>query len=192
MKLSLLTPMLLAFVFSSHHAVASQTYTVDELNTMSATDFEHSLSSIFEDTTWPIAIVAKQRPFTGFVNMYIDIVNAVEQSGADKQLELIKSHPELACKNLRNDKIAAHSQNEQSGAGLNECTQAEASELAHLNQQYREKFGFPFLLAVKNATKAQIFSSLKTRMNNSKETELTIALQQEYKIVLFRLLEQVK
>lgn len=182
----------LTLLLTSNYAFSNQTYTIDELNSMSADNYEKSLSAIFEDTTWPIVEAAKQRPFTGFVDMYIDIVNVVENAGTDKQLELIKSHPELACKTLRNNDIALLSQGEQSSAGLNECTETEAKELAQLNETYRQKFGFPFLLAVKNATKEQIFASARARMQNKKETELNIAMQQEYKIVLFRLLDQVK
>lgn len=192
MQLNKLVSLLLAFLFYSNLALANQSYTIDELNHMTAADFEKSLSNIFEDTTWPIALVAKQRPFTGFVNMYIDIINVVENSAPEKQLELIKSHPELACKSLRNENIAALSQGEQAGSGLNQCTAAEAEELARLNKEYVEKFGFPFLLAVKNASKEQIFTSIKARMSNSKKSEFKTALQQEYKIVLFRLLDQVK
>ncbi len=107
-----------------------------------------TFSNIFEDTTWPIVESASKRPFTGFVNMYIDLVNVVEKSGAEKQLELIKSHPQLACKNLRNNNIAALSQGEQSGAGLNECTEEEAKELAKLNKEYNENL-VSLLLAVK-------------------------------------------
>lgn len=192
MQLIKLVSLLLSFLFFSNLALANQVYTIDELNEMTATNFENSLSNIFEDTTWPIALVAKQRPLTGFVDMYIDIINAVENSAPEKQLELIKSHPELACKNLRNANIAALSQGEQAGSGLNQCTAAEAQELARLNKEYVEKFGFPFLLAVKNASKEQIFTSIKARMSNSKQSEFQTALQQEYKIVLFRLLDQVK
>ncbi|MCW2257610.1 2-oxo-4-hydroxy-4-carboxy-5-ureidoimidazoline decarboxylase [Providencia alcalifaciens] len=192
MQLIKLVSLLLSFLFCSNLALANQSYTIDELNKMTTADFKKSLSNIFEDTTWPIAFVAKQRPFTGFVNMYIDIINAVENSTPEKQLELIKSHPELACKNLRNANIAALSQGEQAGSGLNQCTAAEAQELARLNKEYVEKFGFPFLLAIKNASKEQIFTSIKARMSNSKQSEFQTALQQEYKIVLFRLLDQVK
>lgn len=182
----------LTLFLTSSYAFSNQTYTIDELNSMSANNFEKSLSATFEDTTWPIVEVAKQRPFTGFVDMYIDIVNIVENAGTDKQLELIQSHPELACKTMRNNDIALLSQGEQSSAGLNECTENEAKELAQLNATYSQKFGFPFLLAVKNASKEQIFASARARMHNNKETELNIAMQQEYKIVLFRLLDQVK
>ncbi|BBV03699.1 OHCU decarboxylase [Providencia rettgeri DSM 1131] len=182
----------LPLLLSAHYVTASQVYNIDEVNKMSVNDYEKTFSNIFEDTTWPIVESASKRPFTGFVNMYIDLVNVVEKSGAEKQLELIKSHPQLACKNLRNNNIAALSQGEQSGAGLNECTEEEAKELAKLNKEYNEKFGFPFLLAVKKATKQQIFSSLKTRINNTRDLEFKIALQQEYKIVLFRLLDTVQ
>lgn len=190
--MKLIKYVLISLLLSVSYANATQVYNIDEVNKMSTEDYEKAFSNIFEGTTWPIVEVASKRPFTGFVNMYIDIVDVVEKSGAEKQLELIKSHPQLACKNLRNDNIAALSQGEQSGAGLNECTEEEAKELAKLNKEYDEKFGFPFLLAVKKATKQQIFSSLKTRINNTRDQEFKIALQQEYKIVLFRLLDTVQ
>lgn len=187
-------PLLLStgYAISTTTSKAIQIYNIDQVNNMTAENYEKSFSTIFEETTWPIVDSVSKRPFLGFVDMYIKIVDVVDKSGQDKQLELIKSHPQLACKKMRNNNIAALSQSEQSGAGLNECTDDEAKELAQLNKEYNEKFGFPFLLAVKNATKQQIFSSIKNRMNNTKEKELQIALQQEYKIVLFRLLDKVQ
>lgn len=192
MKLIKYTLLALSLLFTSTYALSNSLYTVDQINSMTPENYEKSFSAIFEDTTWPIVDSSSKRPFIGFVDMYIKIVDVVDKSGTDQQLELVKSHPQLACKKMRNDNIAALSQSEQSGAGLNECTEEEMKELAKLNKEYNEKFGFPFLLAVKNATKQQIFSSIKNRINNTKETELQIALQQEYKIVLFRLLDKVQ
>ncbi|MGG4609699.1 2-oxo-4-hydroxy-4-carboxy-5-ureidoimidazoline decarboxylase [Providencia sp. Me31A] len=192
MRLIKYTLIFLSLLFSVNYATANPIYNIDEINKMSAENYEKAFSNIFEDTTWPIVESAAKRPFSGFVNMYMNIIDVVEKSSEEKQLELIKSHPQLACKNLRNDNAAALSQGEQSGAGLNECTDKEAKELAKLNKEYNEKFGFPFLLAVKKATKQQIFSALKTRINNTRDQEFKIALQQEYKIVLFRLLDTVQ
>lgn len=192
MRLIKYTLIFLSLLFSVNYATANPIYNIDEINKMSAENYEKAFSNIFEDTTWPIVESAAKRPFSGFVNMYMNIIDVVEKSSEEKQLELIKSHPQLACKNLRNDNVAALSQGEQSGAGLNECTDKEAKELAKLNKEYNEKFGFPFLLAVKKATKQQIFSALKTRINNTRDQEFKIALQQEYKIVLFRLLDTVQ
>lgn len=180
------------YFFSAASFADTKIYSINELNTMSTDNYDQALTGIIQNTNWPIQGSAAHRPFKGFIDMYFSIINVIEQSGKEKQLELIKAHPVLACKNKREDNIAASSQGEQSGAGLNECTVAESDKLEALNKAYSEKFGYAFLLAVKNATKQQIFSSLESRLNNSQEEEFQIALQQEYKIILFRLLDRVQ
>jgi 2-oxo-4-hydroxy-4-carboxy-5-ureidoimidazoline decarboxylase len=117
--------------------------------------------------------------------------NAVETSGEAKQLALINAHPELAGKAAVRGELTAESTREQSGAGLSQCTQAEFDKLVALNAAYREKFGFPFILAVRGYDRHGIIANFEARVNNSRADELRASLDQIYRIARFRLDELI-
>lgn len=183
----LITTLLSTSAFSAERALY-----VSELNSMSQAKFEQALGNIFEKAPWVIKQAAEKRPYKGFVHLYEGIIEPLKVARPDVQLALIKSHPNLACKGIRAENITAHSQNEQSGAGLNQCTQEEADLLLSLNRAYQKKFGFPFMLAIKGYNKTEIIEQLKMRMNNDRQQEFDSALQQVYKVVLWRMLDTVK
>lgn len=171
---------------------AERTIYVDELNSMSQEKFEQALGHIFEKAPWVIQQAGENRPYKGFVALYEGIIEPLKTANPDVLLALIQSHPNLACKGIRSEGITAHSQSEQSGAGLDQCTQEEADTLLKLNQAYQQKFGFPFMLAIKGYNKAEIIEQFQMRINNDKQQEFDGALQQVYKVVLWRLLDTVK
>jgi 2-oxo-4-hydroxy-4-carboxy-5-ureidoimidazoline decarboxylase len=101
----------------------------------------------------------------------------------ERQLELIRAHPELAARaTMTPDSVA-----EQRGAGLDQLTANEHAALLKLNRQYRERFGFPFILAVKGKDKNDIRAALEARVRNDPETEFQTALSEIEKIAGFRL-----
>lgn len=165
---------------------------VSELNAMSQAQFEQALGNIFEKAPWVIRQAGEKRPYKGFVALYEGVIEPLKTATPEVQLALIQSHPNLACKGIRTVDITAHSQSEQSGAGLDQCTQEEADLLLNLNQAYQKKFGFPFMLAIKGYNKAEIIEQLRARINNDKQQEFDGALQQVYKVVLWRMLDTVK
>lgn len=182
-----ITMLLSASAFSTERALY-----VSELNSMNQEQFEQALGKIFEKAPWVIKQAAENRPYKGFVDLYEGTIKPLKMASPEVKLALIKSHPNLACKGIRAENITAHSQSEQSGAGLNQCTQEEADLLLKLNQAYQEKFGFPFMLAIKGYNKAEIIEQMKMRINNDKQQEFDGALQQVYKVVLWRMLDTVK
>ncbi|MFC0226859.1 2-oxo-4-hydroxy-4-carboxy-5-ureidoimidazoline decarboxylase [Serratia aquatilis] len=165
---------------------------IDELNSMSQEKFEQALGNIFEKAPWVIQQAGEKRPYKGFVDLYEGIIEPLKTARPDVLLALIQSHPNLACKGIRTADITAHSQSEQSGAGLDQCTQEEADLLLNLNKDYQKKFGFPFMLAIKGYNKTEIIEQFQKRINNDKQQEFDGALQQVYKVVLWRLLDTVK
>ncbi len=108
---------------------------------------------------------------------------AVEAAPHDKQLALIRAHPDLAVA----QGLTAASTSEQAGAGLNQCTPQELAEFQKLNAEYKEKFGFPFIVAVRGLQRAEILEQFRQRINNNTETEFSTALVQIHKIAGFRL-----
>lgn len=167
-------------------------YRIQDINQMSEATYVEAFSPLFNDSVWIVEESSKKRPFVGFEDMLQNILNIVKETDKSTQVKLITAHPDLACKSMRAEGIAATSQSEQTKSGLNECTEEEALRLQALNKQYKEKFGIPFMLAVKGYNKQDIFIEMEERMNNDPDTEFKIAMQQYYKVRILRLLDLVK
>ena len=166
-------------------------YTLEQLNQASTDAFVAALSGIFEHSPWVAVAAAHQRPFASIDALHRTMSQAVETSGEAKQLALINAHPELAGKAAVRGELTAESTREQSGAGLDQCTQEEFDKLLALNAAYREKFGFPFILAVRGYDRHGIIANFEARMNNSREDEMRASLDQIYRIARFRLDELI-
>lgn len=109
---------------------------------------------------------------------------AVMQADHTLQLALIRAHPDLAC---ATGELTAASDSEQAGAGLKHCSPEEFTEFQTLNADYKAKFGFPFIVAVKGLTRHDILLQFRARMHRSVAQEFNTALEQIHKIALFRL-----
>ncbi|MEI5997782.1 2-oxo-4-hydroxy-4-carboxy-5-ureidoimidazoline decarboxylase [Paraburkholderia bengalensis] len=162
-------------------------YTLDQLNSISTDAFVAALSGIFEHSPWVAEAAAAQRPYADIDALHKTMSNAVETAGEARQLALINAHPELAGKAAVRGELTAESTREQSGAGLNQCTQEEFDKLMRLNAAYREKFGFPFILAVRGYDRHGIIANFESRVNNTRADELRESLDQIYRIARFRL-----
>lgn len=104
-----------------------------------------------------------------------------------RQLALINAHPDLAGKAAVQGQLTEASTNEQAGAGIHHCTAEEFQRFTELNDAYKAKFAFPFIMAVKGSNRHQILAAFETRIHNSVETEFACALAQINKIAMFRL-----
>ncbi|MGS0892337.1 2-oxo-4-hydroxy-4-carboxy-5-ureidoimidazoline decarboxylase [Burkholderia stagnalis] len=162
-------------------------YTLDQLNTMAPAAFVAALSGIFEHSPWVAEVAAGERPYASIDALHKTMSGAVETAGEARQLALINAHPELAGKAAVRGELTAESTREQSGAGLAQCTQEEFDRLQTLNRTYREKFGFPFILAVRGYDRHGIIANFEARVNHSRTEELRASLDQIYRIARFRL-----
>jgi 2-oxo-4-hydroxy-4-carboxy-5-ureidoimidazoline decarboxylase len=108
-------------------------------------------------------------------------------AGHAEQLALINAHPDLAGKAAVRGELTEASTSEQSGAGIHECTAEEFQRFTELNDAYKAKFAFPFIMAVKGSNRHQILAAFEERIHNSTEAEFTRALTEINKIALFRL-----
>ncbi|WP_233801853.1 2-oxo-4-hydroxy-4-carboxy-5-ureidoimidazoline decarboxylase [Paraburkholderia sp. HP33-1] len=162
-------------------------YTLDQLNSISGGAFVAALSGIFEHSPWVAEVAARERPFASIDELHRRMSQIVETSGEDKQLALIAAHPELAGKAAVRGELTAESTREQSGAGLEQCTREEFDKLHELNRAYREKFGFPFILAVRGYDRHGIIANFESRVNNSRAEEMRASLDQIYRIARLRL-----
>ncbi|ATF36602.1 OHCU decarboxylase [Burkholderia thailandensis] len=162
-------------------------YTLAQLNAMSTDAFVAALSGIFEHSPWVAEAAAAARPFASIGALHRTMKDAVEGAGDARQLALVNAHPELAGKAAVRGELTAESTREQSGAGLDRCTQAEFDKLQRLNRAYREKFGFPFILAVRGYDRHGIIANFEARVGHTRDEELRASLGQIYRIARFRL-----
>lgn len=150
---------------------------------MDAEAFIAALGWIFEDSPWVARRAWASRPFADRTSLHAAMVSEVERASSGEQLVLLRAHPDLGTR----ARISEASQGEQARAGLDHLTHAEFEKLQALNTSYREKFGFPFLFAVKGSTKLDILRALETRLNAPPPEEFREALRQVYRIASFRL-----
>ncbi len=156
---------------------------IETINQLDRAGFVHRLGAVYENSPWVAGQAWEERPFASRAELHAKMSSAVKLAGPEAQLALIRAHPELA----RRAKMSEDSVMEQKGAGLDRLTPEELERLENLNQRYRSKFGFPFILAVRGKDKNDILRGLEARLLNTPETEFAEALRQIDQIALFRL-----
>ena len=157
--------------------------TIAELNAMPCDAFTAALGWIFEDSPWVAEQTWTHRPFADRAALHRAMVRQVETAPREKILALLRAHPDLGSRARMSDA----STGEQSGAGLDQMSAADVERLQQLNQRYREKFGFPFLFAVKGSNVADILAALERRVQSAPDAEFHKALTNVYRIASFRL-----
>ena len=158
------------------------------LNRLSAADFTAALGGIYEHSPWIAAAVHARAPFADIAHLETALREAVAQAPQDRQLALLRAHPELAGKEAASGTLTEHSSEEQKGAGLINLSEAEKAELARLNRRYRDKFGFPFIIAVRHHTKSSILAELRRRSaGDDAAREFATCLEQVHEIARLRL-----
>ena len=166
------------------------TASTEHLHSLSNADRVHfvkALGAVFEHSPWVAEAAWYSRPFASVDALYTAMVDAVRTAKVEAQLALICAHPELAGKEAATDTLTRESQTEQASAGLDRCTTEELGLLRALNKTYREKFGFPFVMAVKHRSKQEILAALAARGANGREQELSTCLSEIGKIARLRL-----
>jgi 2-oxo-4-hydroxy-4-carboxy-5-ureidoimidazoline decarboxylase len=157
--------------------------TIEDLNSLERAQFVSAIGWVFEHSPWVAERAWDMQPFADVPALHRAMVDQVERALPDEQLALLREHPDLGTR----AKVSEASSAEQAGAGLDQLTQAEFERLRGLNGVYRDKFGFPFLFAVKGSTKHDILDALERRVRSSLEEEHRVALDQVYRIARFRL-----
>ncbi|MCB1599338.1 MAG: 2-oxo-4-hydroxy-4-carboxy-5-ureidoimidazoline decarboxylase [Xanthomonadales bacterium] len=158
-----------------------------ELNDLSQEQFTAILGGIFEHSPWIAAASWSQGPFSDVDALHAAMCRVLADADDEAKLRLIRAHPELAGRAAIRGELTEASSREQSGAGLDQCSAEEFAELTRLNRAYNERFGFPFILAVRGHTRSSIIANMAERLGNSRETEIATALAQIERIALLRL-----
>ena len=161
--------------------------TIDDVNAMSPQAFLDAFGDVAEHSPWVAREASSYRPFRDRDEMVLHFERALKAANRDAQLALVRAHPDLATK----AKLTEDSTKEQAGAGLNTLTAEEFARFTDLNTRYKERFGFPFIFAVRGATKHMILDSFTARVNNDPAVEFDTALGQICRIFRFRIEDRV-
>jgi 2-oxo-4-hydroxy-4-carboxy-5-ureidoimidazoline decarboxylase len=165
--------------------------TLEEVDALAVDDFVARFGDVAEHSPWVAERAAARRPFATREAMIAAFAETIAAASVAERLALLRAHPDLAGKAARAGEMAEESKKEQAGAGLSALTDAEFDRFTHLNAAYREKFGFPFILAVKGATRDVIFEAFETRLEYDPPAEFAEAIRQVARIVRFRLEDRV-
>ncbi len=166
--------------------------TLEQLNAANAAEAVALLDGLYEHSPWIAEQALAQRPFASLAHIKHAMVQVLAQAGEQAQLDLIRAHPELAGKAMQTNTLTAESTNEQNKAGLTQCTPEELAHIQNLNRQYGERFGFPFILAVRGPRglglpKAEILATFERRLRNHPDFERAEALRNIHRIAEIRL-----
>jgi 2-oxo-4-hydroxy-4-carboxy-5-ureidoimidazoline decarboxylase len=167
--------------------VAKTKMTFSELNSLGRDEFVRIVGPVFEhspriaEATWP------KRPFASVEVLHAALCETVRCAGEEKQLALIRAHPDLVGKLALAGQLTKESTGEQASAGLDRLTAQEVELFQQNNAAYKEKFGFPFVICARLNKKEAILNGFKVRLQNSREQEMQAALVEIFKIAELRL-----
>ena len=161
---------------------------IDKFNKLSKAEFISIFGNIFEKTEWIAERCYESKPYNNLDELVSKMMKIFENSEKEKHLEILNSHPDLAVEK----KLTEDSKNEQKNASLNQCTDEEFIEFKKLNEEYKKKFAFPFIIAVKGKNKEEILNSFRQRITNNINLEFEEAKKQVKKVANFRLDEIIK
>ena len=161
---------------------------IKKINNLDKSEFLSIFGNVFEKSKWISEKIFNQKPFKNLESFVSKLIAVYENSDDKTILEILNLHPELAVEK----KLTANSEKEQNKANLKECTPEEFNEFKKLNIEYKKKFNFPFIIAVKGKNKNEILNYFRKRINNSLDEEFLEAKKQVKKIATFRLEEIIK
>ncbi len=160
---------------------------LSELNGLSKDDFAATLGNVFEYSPWIAEQAAAARPFGGVRQLFEAMIAAVERAPTEQRLALIKGHPDLADKTRRAAGLTPDSNAEQNSAGLDRLSDAEYEAFERVNNAYRAKFGFPYIVCVRRHTRDSILRDFERRLPHDLTTEMQNAIVEICRIAALRL-----
>ena len=159
----------------------------ETIETLSRAEFVDRFGGVYEHSPW----VAEQSFDTAanaspdeLVRLFAQCVDAADR---DTKLRLIRAHPDLAGRAAVRGELTVESNEEQSSAGIDQCTDEEYAQFVAFNSAYKEKFDFPFIMAVRNSNRHKILAAFSKRIENDAETEFETAMREIHKIARLRI-----
>ncbi len=168
-------------------------WTIADVNAWDREEFVARLGFLFEHAPAIVDSAWTSRPFGTRDDVHRALTTAIAQSGEEAQVELIQTHPDLVGRAARAGTLTRASTSEQQAAGLDpgRLTADEIAQFSDLNESYKRRFGFPFVICARENTKATILAGFSTRLGNSREVEIATALAEIAKICWYRLADTV-
>jgi N-carbamoyl-L-amino-acid hydrolase len=169
--------------------------TLQALNDATPEEAARLLDGLYENSPWIAQAALAQRPFRSLAHLKHAMARIVDESGVERQLALLRAHPELAGKAAVNNSLTIESAQEQNRAGLAHCSPQEFATLQRLNAEYNAKFGFPFILAVRGPrgtglSRREIIDTFERRIGNPVDFEREEALRNVHRIAEMRLADK--
>lgn len=160
---------------------------LSDLNVCSKDDFVAALANVFENSPWVAGQAALLRPFAGIHELFAAMKSAVDRAPEQLRLALIRAHPDLASKTQRAAGLTAESNAEQNSAGLDRLSDAEYQAFERVNNAYRSKFGFPYIVCVRRHTRDSILRDFERRLPNDARAEAQTSIGEIGRIAALRL-----
>jgi len=155
---------------------------------ISEAEFAEKFAGIYEHSAWVAEEAADIAAASSDISRVAEVMaDCVDNASTERQLALIRAHPDLAGKAQIAGELTADSTTEQASAGLDQCSAEEYERFQSLNDDYHEKFGFPFVMAVRDSTRGDILAAFASRLSNDPGTEFETALEEIHKIARLRL-----
>lgn len=165
---------------------------LSEINSLDAPRFTAALGHLFEHSPWVAERTHAKAPFADAGALHAALCATMRAAPKDRQLALIRAHPDLAGRLARLGQLTAESTSEQRSAGLDALGEAELAEFQALNDAYKARFGFPFVICARLNDRASILAAMKSRVSNDPAQEHAAALAEIEKIAWLRLQDVVK
>jgi 2-oxo-4-hydroxy-4-carboxy-5-ureidoimidazoline decarboxylase len=166
--------------------------TLAQLNSLSREDFVRIVGPVFEYSPWIAEMTWPMRPFASVEALYTALCETVRGAGVEKQLALIRAHPDLVGRLALTGQLTKESSGEQASAGLDRLSPEEVALFQSNNVAYKAKFGFPFVICARLNKPEAILNGFKVRLQNSREQEIKTALEEIGKIAYLRLQDIVE
>ena len=164
---------------------------LEEINACDQAAFTAALGHLFEHSPWVAAETWPRRPFRDALHLHEELCATMRRAPRDRQLALIRAHPDLAGRLAQQRKLTLESAREQASAGLNQLAEAELIRFQEMNARYRERFGFPFIICARLNAREAILAAMSARLESTPEAEFATALGEIEKIAWLRLQDVV-
>lgn len=165
---------------------------LQELNMLDQESFVQALRSLFEGPPWIVRDAWHARPFESVTQLHQALCNVMYEAPTEQQIALLQAHPDLVGRAALAGTLTPESTSEQASAGLDHLSAEEIATFTRLNSTYRDRFGFPFVICVREHKKDSILAGFAARLQNSREQEIAIALGEVAKICALRLHDAVR
>jgi 2-oxo-4-hydroxy-4-carboxy-5-ureidoimidazoline decarboxylase len=164
---------------------------LDTLNRMDRQTFVETLGGVFEDSPWVAERAWDERPYPSVAGLHRAMTDVVRRARPDERVALLRAHPDLGGRLAREGALSPFSAAEQGRLELDRLSDAEVQRFDRLNAAYRARFGFPFIICVRNRTRQSVLEAFERRLGHPVAEEIDKALDEVFEIVRHRLADAV-